>query len=71
MATIRELPIVPLRFRTAEDGALFMECLTQKKKFPEDKWIYPYRVVDGVAVVNKEYADAPFELRYLYETSPR
>lgn len=57
--------IAPPRFRTAEDGQLFLDCLAASKPFPAEKWIHPYAVTNGVAHINREYSEAPFELRYL------
>lgn len=59
------------RFATYEDAMLFMDCLAASKQYPQEKWIYPYKQLpNGDAIVNPEYANAPYELTYLIDKTP-
>lgn len=62
--------IAPPRFETIEDGQLFMECMRDGKPFPKEKWIQPYALVDGKGVINKRYAEAPYEIGYFIQQTP-
>ena len=54
----------PPRFATREDADLFMQCYKDKKAFPPELWIHPFRVLpNGDVVPNAEYTNAPFEFR--------
>jgi hypothetical protein len=53
------------RFRNLEDANLFMECLGSHREFPLEKWVPPYQIVNGVANISKDYAQAPYELGYV------
>ena len=50
---------------TEEDALLLMECIRENKKFPTDKYIWPF-VMDGdKSVPNPKYEEAPYELQIL------
>src|SRR5205814_2060469 len=69
---VRMAQEAPPRFETAEDGHLFIECMTHHTHFPEDKWIHPYRINgEGRAVVNKRYEDAQYELGYFVHAATK
>lgn len=57
--------IWPPRFKTIEDARLYEQCLKDKTTFPIEKWVWPCKVVGGLAVVSQEYKDAPYEMRFL------
>lgn len=63
--------IAPPRFRTIENARLFEKCLADRTPFPADKWVCPYKLVDGVAIVNPEYRDAPYEMGYFFKAVDR
>lgn len=65
----RAMTIFPPRFRTQEDGELYLQCVLNKQKFPVEKWIHPLRVMDGKAVTTQEYKEAPFEVAYIWENT--
>lgn len=52
----------PFRFETEADALLFMECYRNRTKFPQEKVITPFILMDGCAVKNPKYHSAPYEL---------
>ncbi len=64
--SLRALNFCPPRFKTQEDGFLFMECMRDKKPFPAEKWIPVYRLDEqGNSVETEEYKAAPFQVNYI------
>ncbi len=60
----------PPRFRTIEDALLYEQCLRDRKEFPENRQLYPMKLLpNGNAIPNPEYENAPFEMGYFAHRS--
>jgi hypothetical protein len=66
--SFKKFNLYPPRFKTSEDGALFLKCCQNKEHFPPEKWIHPVIVIGGKAVENPAYRDAAFQVEYVFDT---
>jgi len=61
-----KLPYPP-RFRTYEDGKLFLKCCQDDTLYPEENVIMPFIFNGEKQVVNPEYLVAPYEVGYFIQ----
>ena len=69
--TIGFMDISPPRFKTIDDGLLFMECVRDKKPFPRPLWVHPFKMNGNICMENPEYKNAQYEARYVFEAKEK